>query len=117
MNASCMMNKHAKLAALSSLLAALFSLPAQAGLYQYSFNDSGPIPQGGPVFSVEQTISGIEPVISSVKLILTFNDKVSLTGDSSGIEGLLDLGTESGFAVRELPTGSDFHYVSREQNL
>lgn len=83
-----------RLAVLSSLLAALLSLSAEAGLYTFSFNDSGPIPQGGTVYSVEQTISGIEHVISSVELILTFNDKVSLTGDSSGIQGLLDLGTE-----------------------
>jgi hypothetical protein len=95
MNAS-FMHKHAKLAVLSSLLAALFSLSAQAGLYQYSFNDSGPIPQGGTVFSVEHTIGGMEHVISSVELILAFNDRVSLTGDSSGIQGLLNLGTEPG---------------------
>ncbi|MGO8927546.1 MAG: hypothetical protein ACLQU3_11720 [Limisphaerales bacterium] len=83
-----------KLALLSGLLAALFSLSARAGLYQYTFSDSGPIPQGGTVFSVEQTISGIQHVVSSVELILTFNDSASLTGSSSsGIQGLLNLGT------------------------
>lgn len=90
------MSKHTKLAVLSSLLAALFSLSAQAGLYTFNFTDSGPIPQGGTVFSAEQTISGIEHVISSVELILTFNDKASLTGDSAGIQGLLNLGTDAG---------------------
>ena len=86
-----------KLAVLSTLLAALFSFSVQAGLYQYTFDDSGPIPQGGTVFSVEQTISGIEHVISSVELILTFNDSASLSGSSSsGIQGLLNLGTATG---------------------
>ena len=87
------MNKHTKLAALSSLLAALLGLSAHAGVYPFPFTDSGPIPQGGTVFSVEHTISGIEHVITSVELILTFNDKTSLLGNSSGIQGLLNLGT------------------------
>jgi hypothetical protein len=94
MNASSM-NKHTKLAALSSLLAALLGLSAHAGVYPFPFTDSGPIPQGGTVFSVERTISGIEHVITSVELILTFNDKTSLLGNSSGIQGLLNLGTLS----------------------
>ena len=47
------MNKHTKLAVLSSLLAALFSLSAQAAVYPFTFSDSGPIPQGGTVFSAE----------------------------------------------------------------
>jgi len=87
-------NTHARPAILSSLFAALLSFSAQAGLYTFPFTDSGPIPQEGAVFSVEQTISGIERSISSVDLILTFNDKVSLTGDRSGIQGLLNLGAE-----------------------
>jgi hypothetical protein len=85
---------HARLVVVSSLLTALLSLSAHAGLYTFPFTDSGPIPQGGAVFSVEQTISGIEHSISSVELILTFNDKASLTGGSSGIQGLLNLGTQ-----------------------
>jgi hypothetical protein len=86
-----------KLAVRSSLLAALFSFSAHGGLYTFNFNDSGPIPQGGAVLSVPQTISGIEHVISSIELILTFNDNASLTGNSSsGIQGLLNLGTATG---------------------
>jgi hypothetical protein len=87
--------KHTKLAVLSSLLAALLGLSARAGVYPFPFTDSGPIPQGGTVFSVEQTIGGIEHVITSVELILTFNDTTSLLGNSSGIQGLLNLGTEA----------------------
>jgi|ERR1019366_2844895 hypothetical protein len=89
------MSKRKKLAVVSGLLAALLSLSARAGVYPFPFTDSGPIPQGGTVFSVEQTISGIEHVISSVEFILTFNDQASLTGGSSGIQGLLNLGTLS----------------------
>ena len=94
MNAS-FMNKHTKLAVLSSLLAALFSLSAQAALYTFNFSDSGAIPQGGTTFSVEHPITtGFDYSISKVELILTFNDKTSLTGNSSGIEGLLNLGIQ-----------------------
>ena len=96
MNAS-FMNNHTKLTVLSSLLAALLSLSAQAGVYQYSPSGSGPIPQGGTVFSTEFTIpASIEHVITSVELILTFNDNASLRGDSTGIQGLLNLGTDAG---------------------
>jgi hypothetical protein len=95
MNAS-FMNNHTKLTVLSSLLAALLSLSAQAGVYQYSPSGSGPIPQGGTAFSTEFTIpASIEHVITSVELILTFNDNASLRGDSTGIQGLLNLGTLS----------------------
>jgi len=87
------MSKLTKLAVLSSLLAALFSLSARAAVFTYPFTDSGQIPQGGTVFSVAHTISGIGEVIQSVELILTFNDSASLTGNSSsGIQGLLTLG-------------------------
>jgi hypothetical protein len=95
MNAS-FMNNHTKLTVLSSLLAALLSLSAQAGVYQYRPPGSGPIPQGGTAFSTEFTIpASIEHVITSVELILTFNDNASLRGDSTGIQGLLNLGTLS----------------------
>jgi hypothetical protein len=91
MNAS-FMNKHTKLAVLSSLVAALFSLSAQAGIiYNYT---PGPIPQGGTVFSGEATVSGFGSSISSIELILTFNDNTSLLGNSSGIQGHLNLGTD-----------------------
>jgi hypothetical protein len=91
------MNNHTKLTVLSSLLAALFNLSAQAGIYQYSPSGSGPIPQGGTVFSTEFTIpASIEHVITSVEIVLTFNDNASLTGESTGIQGLLNLGTDAG---------------------
>ena len=93
------MNKHTKLAVLSSLLAGLFSLSAQAALYgpfTISYTPPAAIPQGGSVFSAEQPVTGIEHYISSIELILTFNDKASLLGTSSGIQGLLNLGTGAG---------------------
>ena len=107
MNAS-FMNKHAKLAVLSGLGAALFCLPAQAAFYPFNYTDSGVIPQNGSTFSAEQTISGIAPSISSIELILTFNDKSSLTGNpSSGIQGLLNLGiTGSSSYVSFSPTAT-----------
>jgi hypothetical protein len=88
------MNKHTKLAVLSSLLATLFSLSAQAGFYSYTPSGSGPIPQDGSVFSAEFPIpTTIDHVITSVEFILTFNDSASLTGNPlSGIQGLLNLG-------------------------
>ena len=87
------MSKHTKLAVLSGLLAALFGLCAHAGLYPFTFTDSGVIPQGGSVFSAPHTISGIASSITSLELILTFNDSTSLSGNSSGIQGHLILGT------------------------
>ena len=94
MNAS-FMNKHTKLAVLSSLLAALLSLSARAGLYTYTYDDSGAIPQTGVAFSTEHAITGIPSSISSVELVLTFYNNLSLSGNSSGIQGLLTLGTLS----------------------
>jgi hypothetical protein len=94
MNAS-FMNKHTKLVVLSSLLAALFSLSAHAGLYPFDYSDSGPIPQTGIAFSAEQGITGIASSISSIELVLTFYNNQSLSGGSSGIHGLLTLGTAS----------------------
>jgi hypothetical protein len=91
MNAS-FMNKHTKLALLASLLAGMFSLSAQAAVYPNTFGDSGVIPQDGSVFSVEHTIGGIAPTVTSLELILTFNDSSSLAGNSSGIQGHVILG-------------------------
>lgn len=82
-----------RVAAISSLLAVVFSLSARAGVYTYNFSDSGPIPQGGTTFSVEHIISGIDYIITSVELILRFNDNASLLGNNSGIQGHLILGT------------------------
>ncbi len=88
------MNKHMKPAVLSGLLAAMFSLSAHAGLYTFNYADSGAIPQGGDIFSVEHTIAGIEPLITSIEFILTFNSSASLPGGpTTGIEGQLTLGT------------------------
>ena len=85
-----------KITFLSSLFAALFGFSAQAALYTFNFGDSGNIPQGGTVFSAERQITtGFDYSISKVELILTFNDKSSLTGNSSGIEGMLNLGVQA----------------------
>jgi hypothetical protein len=81
---------------MTSLLAVMFSLSAHATLYQFNYPDSGAIPQSGTTFSTEQTVSGLPDYVTSVELILTFNDSSSLTGDSTGIQGLLDLGTGTG---------------------
>jgi hypothetical protein len=94
------MKKLTKITVLSSLFAALFCLSAQAALYSFNFNtpgvDSGPIPQGSTTFSVEHPITtGFDYSITSVQLILTFNDTSSLAGNSTGIEGLLNLGTQA----------------------
>jgi hypothetical protein len=94
MNAS-FMNKHTKLIVLSSLLAALFSLSAHAALYRFDYSDSGAIPQTGTAFSAEHGITGIASSISSIELVLTFYNNISLSGNSSGIQGLLTLGTAS----------------------
>lgn len=106
-------NDRVKLAVLSSLLAAMFSLSAHAGLYPYSINYSSsppPIPQGGLSLTPapQITVSGLPSVISSVEIILTFNDNSSLTGNSSsGIQGLLDLGTlTTSPSVSFSPTGT-----------
>lgn len=97
MNASFVKSRMG-IAVLSSLLAATFSLSAHATLYpEGPFNNSGPIPLGATTtFSAEQTISGIATSISSIELVLTFNDSVDLTGNSSGIQGSLNLGTGTG---------------------
>jgi hypothetical protein len=92
MNAS-FMNKHTKLTVLSGLLAGLFSLSAHATLYPFDYSDSGPIPQTGVAFSAEHGITGIASSISSIELVLTFYNNLSLSGNSSGIQGLLTLGT------------------------
>ena len=90
-----LINNRMKLAVLSSLLAALFSLSAHAGLYTYNYSDNGPIPQDGTVFSAAPTITGIMPSITSLELILTFNDPNSLLGNNTGIQGHLILGTDT----------------------
>ena len=91
-----------------ALLAITFSLGANAAVYNFDFNgvgDSGPVPQGGDRFVIEHTLSGIGTEITSFNLILTFNSGRSLSGDSSGIEGLLTLGTgESSPYVHFFPT-------------
>lgn len=86
-----------KLAVTSSLMAALLCFSARAALYTYTPPGSGPIPQGGTVFSAEFTIpTTIESVITSIELTLIFNDNASLIGNSIGIQGLLNLGTDVG---------------------
>ena len=89
-----MKHRSLRIFALSSLLAASSGLSAQAAL-SYNYTDSGPIPQGGTVFSVEHAISGVPSPITGLELILTFNDSSSLSGNISGIEGHLILGTRA----------------------
>jgi hypothetical protein len=97
MNAA-FMSQRTKRAVLSSLLATLLSVSAQAGFYPFSPPGSGTIPQDGTVFSTEYAIPyTIEHVITSVELILKFSDSASLTGNPlSGIQGLLNLGITAG---------------------
>ena len=93
------MNKHTKLAFLSSLLVGLLSLCAQAAVYPNTFTDAGDagaIPQRGTAFSVEHLLGGMGSSITSIELILTFNSSASLSGTGSGIQGLLTLGTGTG---------------------
>jgi hypothetical protein len=85
-----------KPAVLASLLALMLGPSARAGLYQFYYNDSSTVPQQGSVVSFEHILSGIAPVISSVEIILTFNDNASLSGTSSGIQGHLNLGLTGG---------------------
>ena len=87
------MNKHTKLAFLSSLLAGLSSLCAHAAVYPNTFTDAGAIPQSGTAFSVEHLLGGMGSSITSIDFILTFNSSASLSGTDSGIQGLLTLGT------------------------
>jgi hypothetical protein len=89
-----MKRKRIRVNPLTGLLPVLLSLSAQAGI-SYSYTDSGDIPHGGNVFSVEQTINGIGSSMGSLELVLTFNDCTSLSGDSTGIEGRLVLGTSA----------------------
>jgi hypothetical protein len=103
-----------------SLLAGLFCCSAHATLYTENFSDSGTVPQGGTVvFSAEGTVSDItlpSPYITSIELILTFNDNSSLTGSSSGIQGSLNLGngTSSPFVsfypTAATPAGPSYVY-------
>jgi hypothetical protein len=97
-------------AVLSGLLAVMFTLSAHAALYSYTDNTApGVVPQNGTTFSSQQIVSGIASSISSpgVEIILTFNDNASLTGNSSGIQGLLDLGTSTASPyVSFEPTGT-----------
>jgi hypothetical protein len=105
-----------KTVVLSSLLAAMVSFSAHAGIYPFSWNDTGPIPQGGPTFSVEHTISTVpsDLTISSIELFLTFNDSTSLTGDGTGIQGLLTLGTDvSSPFVGFYPVGTSIQGAQR----
>lgn len=81
------------LAALLGFTSVLLSLSAPAALYTFNFTDSGAIPQEGTVFSAEHAISGIASSITSVEMVLTFNDTSSLLGTAGGIQGHLNLGT------------------------
>jgi hypothetical protein len=88
-----MNGKSVRLAVVSCLLAVLGSFSVQAGIYTFNYTDSGPIPQGGTVFSAEHGVTGVPSSISSIELVLTFNTASSLLGTSSGIQGHLLLGT------------------------
>jgi hypothetical protein len=75
-----------RVAAISSVLAVVFRLSAQAGIYTYPYSDSGPIPQGGTTLSFEHSINPplIPDSISSVELVLTFNNGYDLGGNING---------------------------------
>jgi hypothetical protein len=62
-----------RIATLSSLLAVMFTLSAQAASYPFPFADSGPIPQGGTTLSFEHSISSIPNSITDIQLVLTFS--------------------------------------------
>jgi hypothetical protein len=121
MNASTK-NRGVRVAAISTLLAVVCNLSAHAGIYPFTDNapyteptgtgsttvSAGVIPQGGIVFSDEHVVSDDpDHSITSVELVLTFNDGSSLTGDGTGIEGHLILGTgASPSFVNFYPIGS-----------
>jgi hypothetical protein len=109
------MKKFTKVTFLSCLLAAVFSFSAQAALYTFNYSDTGAIPQGGTTLSFEHAITtGFDYSITSVQLVLTFNDKTSLTGNNLGIEGLLNLGTQSGAPfVDFFPTATSTSHGNR----
>jgi hypothetical protein len=90
------MKQRAKLAVLSGLMSTMLDLSAHASLYAYNYTPASPlpIPQGGSVLTPapEIIVSGISASITSVQIILTFNDGSSL-GATPTIQGLLDLGT------------------------
>jgi hypothetical protein len=80
--------------ALAGLLSLLSALSASATLYTFNYTDNGPVPNGtsSTAFSAEHDVSVADNFITSMELILTFNDNTSLTGDGSGIQGHLVLG-------------------------
>ena len=87
-----MRNTNLRATAFSAVLLLCASLAAQGTVFNYS--DSAGIPMGGGTISWEHTISGIDPSISSVELVLTFADATHL--DGSTIRGQLLLGTTGG---------------------
>lgn len=91
--AALFLNHRLQVVMLASQLALLSSMPSSASIYIENFTDAGPIPQGGLVLSAEQSVSGATGSITSVELILTFNDSASLGGN---IQGSLNLGTGAG---------------------
>jgi hypothetical protein len=95
---SLLTNKGLRVSLISSLLALTFGLSARGAIYSYDFSgDFGLIPHEQDdylPFFVEHEISGVaDPTITSFQIVLTFNDNYSLSGNSSGIQGLLTLGT------------------------
>ena len=81
------------------VIAMMVGVSGQAGMFPFSYTDSGAVPQGGTTFSAEHVISSItmpDPSITSIELILTFNNSVSLgaTSDLSTLRGSLNLGTD-----------------------
>ena len=74
-----------KAAIISSLVAVGLSLSAQAGVYPFTFSDSGSIPQGGgSPLSFEHTISGLPGHMEVVELILTFSSGSDLGRSING---------------------------------
>jgi hypothetical protein len=68
-----------RIAALAAVAALMLPRCGQAAVY--TFNDSGPVPQGGTSLSFEHSITGSPDSISSIGLILTFSSGHHLDGN------------------------------------
>ena len=77
-----------RVAAGSTVLALMFSLSVQAAVY--SFDDAGPVPQGGTSLSFEHVVTGDPCAIDGVELVLTFSSSWHLDLGGS-IKGALIL--------------------------
>ena len=97
-----------KLCALSGLLAAMFSLSANAAIIYTASSDTpvviGPSGFDSPTVTFTPDITAYYDDITSVQLTLTFAQANLLTGDSSGLQGTIVLGTDSPSYINFYPT-------------